>query len=192
MPQITLSESDIMQLPNDYAAKCDMTYTDPPWENRMVKWFETDMRKAGYTPPANDIDEIIDRLFELAPSGKPLFCEYGKKGFERVIKIGKARGFEFVRTVFGIQISKHPFVILQFNSDLPKPVQAIHGFDLLEHAIKWHEPSTIFEPFAGLGVTAKIMMDMNCHVIANEINPKRATKLKERLNVGHGETTKKS
>ena len=181
MPNITLTEGDILELPDDYAEDCDMTYTDPPWENRMVKWFETDMRKAGYAAPSNDIDEVIDRLFELAPNGKPFFCEYGKKGFERVIRIGQARGFEFVRTVFGTQLSKQPFVILQFNSDLPRPEQTIHGFDLLKKAIQWHSPSAVFEPFAGLGITSKIMIDMGCNVVANELSPKRAAKLKERL-----------
>ena len=45
------------------------------------------MRKAGYAAPSNDI-RSYRRLFELAPNAT-LFCEYGKKGFERVIRIGQ-------------------------------------------------------------------------------------------------------
>ena len=173
--------SDILNLADDFADSCNMTYTDPPWENRMVKWFETDMRKKGYEPPKNDIDEIIGRLFDLAPKGKPTFVEYGKKGFERVIEIGKSKGFKFNRKIFGYQLSKQPFVVLQFNSDLPQPQSAINGFDVLEMAIKHHKPRCIFEPFAGLGITAKIMDSYGIDVIAAELNPARAKKLLEKF-----------
>ncbi len=182
MPLRKFKVSDILSLPSDYADECDMTYTDPPWENRMVKWFETDMRKKGYTPPKNDIDEIISRLFELAPSGKPTFIEYGKKGFERVINIGRDHGFDFVRKIFGYQTTKQPFCVLQFNSDLPQPKKAINGFDVLELAIKHHKPSCIFEPFAGLGITSKIMDGWGVDIVAAELNPGRAQKLQEKFN----------
>jgi len=182
MPLKKLEIKDIMSLPSDYANACDLTYTDPPWENRMVKWFETDMRKKGYEPPQNDIDEIIGRLFDLAPKGKPTFVEYGKKGFERVIEIGTAKGFEFNRKIFGYQLSKQPFVVLQFNSDLPQPQSAINGFDVLEMAIRHHKPRCIFEPFAGLGITAKIMDNYGVDIVAAELNPARANKLKEKFN----------
>ena len=176
-------QKDIMDLDHDIAQSCDMVYTDPPWGNRMVKWFETDMRKAGYLPPSNTIDQIINRLFELAPQDRPLFCEYGKSGFERVVQIGRQNGFDFIRTIAGTQRSKHPFVIIQFNSDMPKPLEHIHGFDLLKKAMQWHRPKIIFEPFAGLGITSKIMSEFGCDVIANELNPKRAKKFMENLDM---------
>ena len=183
MPLLKFEISDILNLPDDYAKSCDMTYTDPPWENRMVKWFETDMRKKGFEPPKNDINKIIERLFYLAPKDAPIFVEYGKKGFERVINIGKDFGFDFVQKIFGYQTTKQPFVVLQFNSDLPMPKTAINGFDVLELAIKHHEPTRIFEPFAGLGITSKIMDKYNLDIVAAELNPGRAKKLKEKFNV---------
>ena len=182
MPLIKFETSDVMNLPDDYATGCNMTYTDPPWENRMVKWFETDMRKKGFKPPQNDIDKIIERLFFLAPKDSPTFVEYGKKGFERVINIGKASGFNFVQKIFGFQTTKQPFVILQFNSDLPMPKSTINGFDVLELAIKHHKPTRIFEPFAGLGITSKIMDKYNLDIVAAELNPSRANRLLEKFN----------
>lgn len=182
MPLKRFMISDVMNLPDDYSEGCDMTYTDPPWENRMVKWFETDMRKKGFEPPKNDIDKIIERLFFLAPKNLPTFVEYGKKGFERVINIGESCGFNFVQKIFGYQTTKQPFVVLQFNSNLPMPKSAIHGFDVLNMAIEHHNPKCIFEPFAGLGITSKIMDKHGVNIVAAELNPIRAARLKEKFN----------
>ena len=184
MPLRKFLVSDIMNLPDDYADGCDLTYTDPPWENRMVKFFETSMRKSGFEPPKNDIDKIIERLFYLAPDGQPTFVEYGKVGMDRVIDIGKQFGFEFVRSIYGQQVqNKSPFVIIQFNSDMPKPQRMIKGFDVLHLAVQHHNPSCIFEPFAGLGVTTKIMDGLGVNVVAAELNPARAAKLREKFDV---------
>jgi len=65
---------------------------------------------------------------------------------------------------------------------LPQPQKAINGFDVLELAIKHHNPSCIFEPFAGLGITSKIMDGWGVDIVAAELNPGRAQKLQEKFN----------
>tara|TARA_Y100001937_G_scaffold58992_1_gene80951 strand:- start:4555 stop:5091 length:537 start_codon:yes stop_codon:yes gene_type:complete len=175
---IQVEAKDIMDLPDNFAEGCDLVYTDPPWEPRMLKWFETLMRKNGYTAPSNDIDAIITRLFQLAPRDIPIFIAYAIEGYERVISIAQGDGRKFIRSIQGIQTTKNPLLILQFDSDMPKPRHIPKRFETLQMAIDWHCPKKIFDPFAGMGRLIQVMKKNGCDVIANEINPERARKIK--------------
>lgn len=174
---IRVETKDIMDLPNDFASECDLAYTDPPWEPRMVKWFETLMRKSGHHPPSNDIDKILQRLFSLTPKGIPMFICYGSLGYERVISIAAEDGRKFVQKIEEVQTTNHSCWVLQFDSDMPMPEKACKPFESLQRVIDWHRPSTIFEPFAGLGKLVKVMAKNGCNVVANEMNPERARKI---------------
>jgi hypothetical protein len=173
--KVTFRISDVMALPPDVAADCDMTFTDPPWEPSALKMFETTMEKGGHGRPGNNIDAILQRLFALAPSDKPCFIEYSVKGHDRVIHWGKAAGHTFVRTVIGTQLSRVPYAILQFNSDMPDMGSPV-AWGALEAALDYHQPKCVFEPFAGHAVHTSRMAKRGIRVIASEVNPDRAAK----------------
>lgn len=170
----TLRVCDIMRLPSDVARGCDMTFTDPPWENSALRMFETIMAKAGTPKPGNDIDAVLDRLFLLAPKDKPCFVEYSVKGHTRVIRCGLARGHQLHRVIHSEYVHG-PQVVVQFNSDMPLAAN-VKGWGVLDAAIAYHKPACIFEPFAGHGVHAARMVKLGVNVVASELNPARAAK----------------
>ena len=169
--------SDIMDLPSDVAEGCDMVYTDPPWEAGLVKMFETlANRDGGIDRPGNTIDGILKRLFELTPDGIPVFIEYSTKGHERVVDAGEAAGFKCTRVHRCIQTTKKPYVIIQFNSDMPS-IDGAGGWEPIMAALNHHNPKRVFEPFAGHGQHTRRMVAHGAFVVASELNPARAAKL---------------
>lgn len=173
----TTLNSDIMALPDDVAAGCDLTYTDPPWGVSPLKMFETHMEKSGYGRPGNLIEDILSRLFALTPKGKPCFVEYGvKSNYEQVVEIAQTHGLRLSKTIPARQMNGNPFVVLQFDSDMPSPVNP-GPWDILLSAIEYHQPRCVFEPFAGLGLTAGKILEQGVSVVASEINPGRYRKM---------------
>ena len=171
--------SDIMDLPLERARGCDFTFTDPPWEQGLVKMFETlAHRDAGLERPGNDIDAILKQLFTLAPLA-PCFVEYSVKGHERVIAAGKERGHVHSWTLEAVQTTGKPYVIVAFNTRMPKPQDTLQGWEFLEKAMEFHKPARVFEPFAGHGQHTRRMVKHGARVIASELNPARAQKLKD-------------
>lgn len=164
---------DIMKLPNDAAVGCDMTFTDPPWEQGLVKMFETLMFKAGYERPGNNIDDLLHRLFILAPDGYPCFVDYSVKGAQRVARIGREHGFELSGVVLLEQANSKPYASIQFNTDFSNEGD-LSGWGLIRAVLRYHKPNKVFEPFAGLGVLARQCIALGIDVVASEMNPKRA------------------
>jgi len=175
MPIVKFKVADIMSLPDNYADGCDMVFTDPPWEDRMVKFFDTASKKVGGLSQSSGIDGILNKLFKMSPK-VPMFIEYSIQGHERVIHHAERNGHVFNRTIRSTQTNGKPYCIIQFNSDMPLVLDS-KGFDILHHAIEHHRPKRIFEPFAGHGVHAFIMHSKGCEVVAAELNKGRAAKL---------------
>ena len=75
---------DIMDW-NEFPAY-DMIWCDPPWEQRMVKYFETVMKRDSGREASNTITNIINKLGSLASTEKLIVVEYGIKGHELVIR----------------------------------------------------------------------------------------------------------
>ena len=172
---------DIMDLPLDVAADCDMTFTDPPWGQGPLKAFEKTAAKAGRPAPQNSIERILRRLFRLAPKG-PLFIEYTilQSGKDLVISLGEMEGHRLHRQIQAEQFNGKPYVVLQFNSDMPPPENP-RKWGVMDAVCKYHKPQLVFEPFAGSGRHSIQLARRGASVVANEINPKQYIRLKERL-----------
>ena len=54
----------------------DIIWCDPPWEQKMVNYFETLMFKSGQIKPQNTIIDILQKLAKLSHKNKPVFIEY--------------------------------------------------------------------------------------------------------------------
>lgn len=178
MPEVDLLICDIMAIPMDRAAGCDITFTDPPWEQGLVRMFETIQKKqTGIEPPGNDINEILKRLAALAPSDKPAFVEYGLKGYERVIVHMEDVGHRLHRVQPALQVNGKPYVILCFNTDIPDFEREPKNWDMLNRVNEYHKPKWVFEPFAGQGMHVGKWHKHGVNVRASELNPYRASKI---------------
>lgn len=165
---------DIMHLNKcpDY----DIIYCDPPWEERMVKYFETIMEKSGHKKPNNTISEILYKLGELADTNKPLFIEYSVKNHERVIKIMESFGHKFNKVFESIYDGNRPYVIISFNTSILIE-NGLKDQLSLKRILEKTKAKTVFDMFAGIGVICKIVEDYGCEYIGYELNPERFKKL---------------
>lgn len=157
----------------------DILWCDPPWEQGLVKFFHTKMRQAGYTPPDNTIEGIMHQLGFLAEVTKPLVIEYSIKGSELVVFYMERNGHKLVQKIDAIQTNGKPYRIMVFNVSMRiDPTQK--GFNLIKDCLsKCQEGLTIFDPFAGIGATAKaVRVSKGSHTyIGSELNPARYERL---------------
>lgn len=158
--------------------KYDIIWCDPPWNDRMVKFFETMMLKKGYKKPNNTIIDIITKLSELSDINKPIFIEYSVKGSELVIDLMCQNGHVFTKKITSTQSNGKPYLILVFNTDFTPNGNCI-GFDIIKDVCNRFSFNTVFDPFAGIGKTANAFIKCNKTYIGSEINPYRFEKLKK-------------
>lgn len=167
---------DIMDVKN--APSHTMIWTDPPWENRMVKWFETKLVKdTGEERPNNTIEQILDKLASLADPNKPCFIEYGIKGYDKVMDAMIRYGHTIKESVVREQSSGNPYVILSFNTDRQIPKAKSH--EIITKVVATFENPVVWDPFAGLGVTRKAVESGGGSYIGYEINKARFDRMNQ-------------
>jgi hypothetical protein len=155
----------------------DLIWTDPPWETRMLKFFETMMRKHVGHAPANDLTAIFDKLGSLADPLKPLIIEYSVQGHHKVIEIMEKHGHRLAVKNRMIQSMDREFVILAFNFSDHKFI-AGKGFKIITNTLSQIGKSGIvFDPFAGIGNTCKAVKAAGWEYIGSELNPERFKRL---------------
>ena len=154
----------------------DLLYTDPPWGVGLVKQFATIQQKqTGHRPTINFL-EIINKLGSCADKTKPLVIEYAVKGYQEIINIMISHGHTFSRTDTRIQSMGRPFVIISFNCNLALS-ENVEGFEIISEIVTQLNAKTVFDPFAGIGKTAKAVKTTGAKYIGSEINPARYAKL---------------
>lgn len=154
------------------APEYSLIWTDPPWEQSALNMFQTMMRKQTGIDVNNKISDLIEKLARLADVTKPLFIEYSVKGHELVIEIMKKWGHQLCKKIITAQANGKPFIILSFNNAYNFP-EGLKGFENITHAIEVFHPQVIFDPFAGIGQTARTVIKSGCGYIGSEINPHR-------------------
>jgi len=165
---------DIMEW--DVFPEYDLLYTDPPWGVGLVKQFATMQKKQTGTRPQIDFVAIMNKLGDCASKDKPLVIEYAVKGFEYVRDLMVSKGHTFDETHFRIQSMGRPFVIMSFNCNLKLP-ENVKGFDLIKQTVTSLNAHVVFDPFAGIGNTAKAVRDAGAKYVGSEINPARYKQL---------------
>jgi hypothetical protein len=157
----------------------DIIWCDPPWEQKMVNYFETIMYKSGYKKPNNTIHKIITHLAKLCYVHKPIFIEYSINGHLEVLNIMIEHGHNHNATIYSNQENGKPYLILVFNYLGVLPDGNMQGFKIIDSICSVLNFNTIFDPFAGLGKTAKRFISNNKNYIGSEINPQRFNQLKK-------------
>lgn len=157
--------------------KYDILYCDPPWEQRMVKYFQTIMKKQSGAVADNDINDILITLAQNSHANKPAFIEYSEKGTDRVIDKMEKFGHQHTKTVRLLQENGKPYNLIIFNVSIEISSQ-LKGFDVIREVIRHIKPNIVFDPFAGIGQTANAVLKCGCVYIGHEINPARYKRLK--------------
>lgn len=163
----------------------DLLYTDPPWGERMVKFFETQQRKDTGEAPNNGLNLILNKLFTLAATNKPLIVEYGIQGSEIIPRMAQEASHRLFKSIKGIQSNGRPFMVFVFNADISfDPLSK--GFDYPYQAVMQTGAKTVFDPFAGIGATAKAVHLAGAEYIGSEINAKRFARLESVVKLHNG------
>ena len=179
MPPVEVHIGDICAVPSGYADGCELTFTDPPWEQGMVKMAETYLlRRAGIEPPGHTIDELLEHMFRLAPKDRPCYVEYSIKGQDRVTYWGQFHG-HMPGQVWPIrQGNGRPCVLMTFNNPMPLPSYTPRIKEAIALVMGYHKPALVFEPFAGRGDYIAPMVKLGARVRGIEINPALACQIK--------------
>lgn len=167
---------DIMDW-HEFPKYYDIIWTDPPWGEGMVKLFQTMLKKDTGAIVSHGIHDILQQLFSLSDREKPLVVEYGVKGFDKVIEIAEVLGHKLISTNYRMQSMGRPFVILVFNRDVV--ISNDDGAKIITNTLKGTDFEVVFDPFAGVGFTAKAVIKAGKIYVGSELNPKRFRKLLE-------------
>lgn len=154
----------------------DILYTDPPWGNSMVKHFETVRRRDTGIDSRHNIVELITKLAELANKNKPLFIEYSTSEYQQVIEIMVDKAHRLNNVTPMIQTNHNPYMLLSFNTDIKIEPYLVGKKGILD-VLKKTNPKIVFDPFAGIGFTAKVVLKYGATYIGSEFNYARYIKL---------------
>ena len=161
----------------------DLLYCDPPCGQSLVKQFETKMVKAtGLLSPGNNIKDILDALGRLADPAKPLYIEYtiSKKDMDMLQYAMMSWGHQLGQIVQGYQTTGNIYSIFVYNTD-----QRYKGhpkdFEMIDMVCRQEQPKLVFDPFAGIGQTAKRFLGNGVGYIGHELNPARYAKLQQEM-----------
>lgn len=154
----------------------DMIWCDPPWEDGMVKYFQTLNKKQTGRLVNNQIDGILDTLFRLAHKGKPIAVEYSVKGHERVIRYAEKYGHQHFHTTYAKQENGITSVIIFFNTEFKLP-DNVMGYANTILGVEGIGAKHVFDPFAGIGRTARAVLKAGATYHGSELNESRYKKL---------------
>lgn len=177
--------------------KADIFYSDPPWGEGNLKYWQTINHKMnGEETKEVNLETFLDRIAEVAyeytKEDGVVFIEYGYKWNEDLIKVFEAKGFKLQKSIEVLYGSpKRPLIEniftkgkdLHITDEYIKSVYHTSGFDTLRNAITpFAKPNgIIMDPCCGLGYTAKFAVENNMIFYGNELNKKRLDRTIERL-----------
>lgn len=180
-------------------AKADIFYSDPPWGNGNIKYWDTINKKQNdiETSTGNfDAEKFLDIVLSYAVKHTNgwVIIEYGKRWEKLVIAMAEARGLKYCGSVETLYGSK-PFNVMDvhyFRTDKVHPIDTtkVHHtvnnatvqvvFDSLFTGVDMEDKIGI-DLCCGLGLTAKACISHNMKFIGNELNKHRLQSTLKRL-----------
>lgn len=140
----------------------DILYTDPPWGDRMIKWFANKLqRDLGIVKSYPDLTTILNHLGKLANPNKPLIIEYSVN-CEFVIEVMESYGHTLNRKFVRLSKKKNPFAIMVFNCELEIDEKSV-GLPIVTESVQKLGAGVVFDPFAGRGWFAKSVHKAGLH-----------------------------
>lgn len=164
----------------------DIIWTDPPWQDRMQKFFHTQLKKDTGAIVTDSHEEVINQLARLAAKNRPVFLAYGVKGHRLVKNIMVKHGHTYNWMAIVPQSNNRPHVIMTFNSGHYVTSDGFKkGFDFVTETVEYFrkldpdgDPIRVFDPFAGIGKTCEAVLKGGGSYIGSELNPKRVEKFR--------------
>lgn len=165
--------------------KAYIIYTDPPWNNGIVKVFNTWAENAGaeYIPPT--FDEVIQSgvIVLQQASSRAVFVEMGLANVEMLVNLLESVGGQ-THALLNVTYSSPPKPMRCWWGSFGFEDQMPHGESRPENPHGWHygrwivekfgkSGEILFDPFMGLGGMAKLALEGGMVVRGNELNPDR-------------------
>jgi len=193
-----VKHGDVMEGIDDLmdGKKADIIYTDPPWGQGNIRYWQTMNKKmTGAEPTDIPFEKFMLQIFKIgkAHAKNLMFVEFGIRWKDDIIRYGTEQGF-IHNGIINLQyrsgskllpLHLHVFskTTLDLSTEYIDSVTDTHGFDTLKKAIIpfTKEGKIILDPCCGMGYTAQIAKDTGMVFYGNELNSKRLEKTIKRL-----------
>lgn len=160
---------------NGKREKAECMYTDPPWGAGAMKLFRT-MNKE--SPSVMDFEGLLVKLKNLAEEyvWGPVIIEMGQRFQADVIRVfGKPLATYYPKYSTGITQT-----VMCYHREPDRDLGQFHGPALVAEALKSvGRPRSVFDPFIGLGTTAKACRKLGLMCLGNELNRERMLRTTE-------------
>lgn len=181
--------------------KADIYYSDPPWGEGNLKYWQTMNKKmTGAEPKEVNLDKFLNRVLECSTKYTKdtaiIFIEYGLRWNNDLIELAKNYDLKCVKSIELLYGSKNlPNILnifvkgnrqLNITDEYVNNVYHKKGIAVLENAITpfIKENDIVCDLCCGLGYTAQFSVNHKLKFIGNELNQARLNKTIEKLNKG--------
>lgn len=177
--------------------KVDIFYSDPPWGEGNLKYWQTMNNKMTGAPKKEvDLNKFLNRIMEVAvqhtADDAVIFFEYGCRWHDKFCSVAESYGLRHIcstEMVYGSANNPVMSIVFDKNGSHEAPegyqsgVYHTKGYKSLLASI---EPflgvsESIMDPCCGLGYTAKFAVEHGLVFYGNELNGKRLEKTIRRL-----------
>lgn len=175
----------------------DFVYSDPPWGQGNLKYWQTMNNKmTGAEPVEISFEDFLPHYFSLlqAYAKDVLLIEYGVRWRDDLIEAAGAAGFQSsgtIASIYGSKSKSYPLDIHVFSKsgtaklvpEFVKIAGETMGFAVVKAAFEYYAPSEgiVLDPMCGMGFTAQAAIDRGMTFRGNELNEKRLAKTIARL-----------
>jgi len=177
----------------------DFVYSDPPWGEGNLKYWQTMNFKNNNQPRNESINyaEFLPYLFKLIHrySKDLIIIEYGIKWREDIIKIAQHSGYihgGFANSFYKSGSKMLPLDIhifsktgnYQLTDKFTEVCKDNHGLNLVQKIFKLlcpQDSKIVLDPMCGMGYTAQCAIDNKLIFRGNELNKKRLDKTIQRI-----------
>ncbi len=177
--------------------KADFVYSDPPWGQGNLKYWQTiNKRHTGKAPNEIDYEKFLPHFFDILRRYAKDICvvEYGIRWRDDILKIASQSGFQSMgifESLYGsTKLLPLDIHILSKSGRVKIPDSFsdccldLRGLPLVKYIMDSLAPpdaEIILDPMCGMGYTAQAAVDKGLTFYGNELNETRLDKTIKRL-----------
>ena len=178
--------------------KADFTYSDPPWGQGNLRYWQTmNFKMTGKQRRDIIYDDFINNLFLILQkfSNDKVVIEYGQRWKEDIINLSSKYGFIHNAVYTGYYNAGKNMLPLDFHflskkqsyiieGEIIEQIRTLSGLKVVKAIFDYWCPkdaNIILDPMCGMGYTAQATVDNGFYFRGNELNSKRLQKTIARL-----------